>query len=807
MFHNSSDLSLQDRGPALEEIDRLKREVESLRGRLAKLNEASLGIAGSLEIDTVLQAVVDASRLLTGARYGAILTFDDSGEVESFITSGNSPEEWRQMVEMPRGLGVLGYLNEVEGPLRLTDISSHIRSVGFPKTPPPMKSFLGIPMRWEGKHFGNIYLAEKEGGGDFTQGDEESLAMFASQGAASIANSRIHGMEASARADLEALLDISPVAVLVFDAKTKDLLSLNPEARRIVYSRQMPGYSLKELLSVMTMRRPNGQDIPLGELPTERAIRSGETVRAEEVVLHLPDGKAVPVLCSAAPIRAGDGEIVSVVATLQDMTLLEDLERLRAEFLDIVGHELRNPLTSIKGAVATVLNSSSSMDPVDTRQYLRIVDQQVDRMSTLISSLLDMSRVETGMLSLDTAPVDMSDLLEEARRTFLARGARTIIAIDIPQRLPPVIADRRRIMQVLVNLFSNASMHSPDWSEITVSASVDELYVVVSVADEGAGIEPDRLPHIFRKYSEFDHEHNGDPGANENLALAICRGIIETHGGRIWADSEGLGLGAKFSFTIPVADEQRAPSATPSPDRLSSPDSHGNMSVQATVLAADSDHRVLRLVHSSLLEAGYTPITTSEPADAVHLVKAEKPDLVLLSSTLDAAEGVELIKRVLEVSDIPVIILSDHDKDEFVARAFQVGAEDYIVKPFSPRELTTRIRASLSKRSALIQTEMGKSFVLGELTIDYVEGSVSMGGRLIQLTPTEYKLLREFSRNAGSVLTHGHLLRRIWGDDYSKDTQVVRTFVKNLRRKLDDQANSPTYIHTVPPIGYRMPKP
>ena len=391
------------------------------------------------------------------------------------------------MVEMPQGLGILGYLNEVEGPLRLTDISRHPRSVGFPKNHPPMKSFLGIPMRREGKHLGNIYLAEKEGGGSFTQGDEDSLAMFASQGAASIANSRIHGMEASSRADLEALLDISPVAVLVFDAKTRELLSLNPEARRIVYSRQMPGYSLKELLSVMTMRRPNGRDISLGELPTERAIRSGETVRAEEIVLHLPDGKAVPVLCSTAPIRAEDGEIVSVVATLQDMTPLENLERLRAEFLDIVGHELRNPLTSIKGAVATVLNSSSSMHPVDTRQYFRIVDQQVDRMSTLISGLLDMSRVETGMLSLNTAPVDMADLFEEARRSFLARGARTIITIDIPQRLPLVIADRRRIMQVLVNLFSNASMHSPDWSEITVSGSVDKLYVVISVADEGAG--------------------------------------------------------------------------------------------------------------------------------------------------------------------------------------------------------------------------------------------------------------------------------------------------------------------------------
>ena len=107
---------LQDSAPALAEVDRLKREVESLRDRLAKLNEASLGIAGSLEIDTVLQAVIDASRLLTGARYGAILTFDDSGEIESFITSGISPEE-RRMVDMPRGLGILGYMNELEGPL------------------------------------------------------------------------------------------------------------------------------------------------------------------------------------------------------------------------------------------------------------------------------------------------------------------------------------------------------------------------------------------------------------------------------------------------------------------------------------------------------------------------------------------------------------------------------------------------------------------------------------------------------------------------------------------------------------------
>ena len=413
---------MRSRADALAEVDRLRREVASLRGRLAKLNEASLGIAGSLEIDVVLQAVIDASRLLTGARYGAILTFDDSMEIESFITSGISSEERRPMTELPRGLGILGYLNEIEGPLRLTDIAGHTRSVGFPENHPPMKSFLGISMRRDGQHLGNIYLTEKEGGREFTSEDEESLAMFASQAAASIANSRNYRMENRARADLETLLEISPVGVLVYDAKTRDLVSLNPEARRIVHGLQGLGRNLDQLLSVIAVRRPSGHDIPLHELPPERAIRTGETVRAEEIVVHLPDGKAIPVLCSAAPIRGEDGEIVGAVSTLQDMTPLADLERLRAEFLDIVGQEFRSPLTSIKGAVATVLNPSSSVDPADARQYFRIVDQQADRMSSLISSLLDVSRVETGMLSLNTVPVDMAELLEEARRTLLAGG-------------------------------------------------------------------------------------------------------------------------------------------------------------------------------------------------------------------------------------------------------------------------------------------------------------------------------------------------------------------------------------------------
>ena len=805
--HRARTQVFQNRADDLTEVDRLKREVESLRARLAKLNVASLGIAESLEIDVVLQSIIEASRLLTGARYGAILTFDEAGETENLITSGISEEEQRRIEGTPLGLGILGYLNEIGEPLRLSDIGSHPRSVGFPKNHPPMKSFLGIPMRRDGEHFGSIYLAEKEGGGEFTPEDEANLQKFAAQGAASIAHNRVDGWEVRARADLEALLDIVPVAVMVFDAKTRGLLSLNSEARRIVHGQNVPDRTQAGMLSVMTFRRPNGQDIPVEEFATERAIASGETVRAVEMVIHLPDGKAIPVLSSAVPIRSEDGEIARVVATLQDMSPLEDLERLRADFLDVVVHELRNPVSSIKGAVSTVLDSSSSLDFTDTRQYLRIIRQQTDRLNDLISSLFNMSRIETGMLSLHTEPVDMAELIEEARRTALARGARSTITTDIAQPLPMVTADRQRVLQVLLNLLSSADRHSSDSSVVTVSALPEELNVVVSVADDGAGIAPDHLPHIFRKYTQFDAGRLDGSEIRESLGLAICKGIVEAHGGRISAESDGLGLGAKFTFTLPVA-EQRAPAAAQEPGRSSADGPPEDMGDSTRVLAVDHDPFMLRSIRSTLEEAGYTPITTRDPEELVRLVRTEKPDLVLLDFSLPDADGVELIKRISDVADVPLIVTPEHDGgEELISMAFEAGAEDYLVKPFSPSQLVARIKAALRRREARFAKNVQMPFSMRDLTIDYVDRIVRVGGRQLQLTPTEYRLLCEFSTNPGRVLTHDHLLRRVWGSDYYGDTQVVRTFVKNLRRKLGDIGRSPSYILTVPRIGYRMPKP
>ena len=613
----------------------------------------------------------------------------------------------------------------------------------------------------------------------------------------SAAYTRRYSDEHRARADLEALVNISPVGVLVFDAKTGDLVSLNQESRRIVGGLRAPGRSQAEILSVLTFRRPDGREIPLAEMPTERALKSGETVRAEEIIIQLPDGRAVTTVVNATPIFSEAGAVVSVVATVQDMTPLEELERLRAEFLGMVSHELRTPLTTIKGSAATVLGAPSAVDTAEMLQFFRIIDEQADRMRSLISDLLDVTRIEAGTLSVAPEPTDLAALVDEAREAFLRGGARNSVEVHLAPDLPRIGADRQRLGQVLNNLFSNASKYSPDWSAIGVSASVQDTYVAISVSDEGRGVSAEGLPHLFRKFSRIDSEDLDRRIGGEGLGLAICKGIVEAHGGRIWAESEGPGLGTRFTFTIPAAHEAAHGSA-PGPG----PMARG----RARVLALDDEPQMLRLVRNTLSDAGYTPIVTGDPDEALRLIEVEKPDLILLDLMLPGADGIELMKRIFQITDAPVIFLSGRDGERDVVRAFEAGADDYIVKPFSPTELAARIEAVLRRRAASDRSRTHEPYALDDLTINYAERRVTVAGCPVQLTATEYKLLFELSINAGQVLTQDQLLRRIWGRDYSGDSLLLRSFVKKLRRKLNDDADSPRYIFTEPRVGYRMAK-
>ena len=771
------------------------RHVE--QDRLSRLSEASLRINENLDLDAVLQEVLDSARALTEARYGLITLVDEDGRVEDFLTSGLDAEETRRLSEMPDVMRFYEYLGGIARPLRVPDLRRHMQELGLPEIQPSVSvsAFLAAPMRHRGQGAGFIFLAREHGGPEFSREDEETLVMFASQAALVIANVRRHREERRARADLETLVDTAPVGVVVFDARRGAVKSLNREARRIMGGLLAPDCSWEEVLSTLTFRRSDGQAVSLEQFPLSQAMQTGETVRSEEITVEMPDGRSVTTLVNATPIPSDEGEIETFVVTIQDLAPLEEMERLRAEFLGMVSHELRTPLTSIKGSAATLLNPASDLDPAEMRQFLRIIDQQADNMQTLIGELLDVARIETGTLSVSPEPSQVSALVDAARNAFLNGGGRHTLDIDLEADLPQVMTDRRRVVQVLVNLLSNAARHSPEAFAIAVDARRQGLHVAVSVSDQGEGISPEALPHLFRKFSRGE---SAGPEAGTGLGLAICKGIVEAHGGRIWAETQGPGLGSRFAFTIPSVEETATETAgNPSRPRRRVRD-------RTRVLAVDDDPMALRFIRDALARAGYHPVVTSDPGEVPRLLAEERPHLVLLDLMLPGCDGVDLMRGILAITEVPVIFVSAYGQEENVTRALDMGAVDYVVKPFSGSELASRIRAALRQRAGLGRAAQPQPYRIYELSIDYAERRVTVAENHVPLTATEYALLRELSVDAGMALTHDQLLLRVWGLGHAGDSGLVRTIVNRLRQKLGDDASNPRYILTEPRVGYRM---
>ena len=785
----------------------LERENLQLRERMSRMGKAFLRINENLDFKSVLQGVLDSARSLADAKYGMMTLLEDGGRVQNCLSSGMTPNQTRRIWRKPENEVLFDRFGLTEEPVRLRDMNSHLRSVGLPEFSPPMPvspslAFLAVPIRHGGERVGTLFVAEKEEGGAFTREDEETMVMFASQAALVITNARRYRDEQRARADLEALIKTSPVGVAVFKARTGKVISSNREASRILDGLRIQDRILEDILDVIKVRRADGRDFSMEELSADSVLRSGEKVRAEEVIIEGPDGRKVTALTNVTPIRSDDGGVESIVVTLQDITHLDELERQRSDFLAIVSHELRAPLAAIKGSAATVLGDTLALDRAEMVQFFRIINQHADQMNALVSDLLDIARIRTGTLQVNPVPTQVTGLVDQARNTFLGGGGRNNVRIELAPELPPVSADPRRIVQVMVNLLSNADRCSPENSPLRVTASRDGVHVAFSVADRGRGISAERLPRLFRRLDWLEGEDRPGEDEGSGWGLSICKGIVEAHGGRIWAESEGVGRGTRVTFTVPVAE-----GAGPVTLVTAQPDARGvrgNHQGQAPILVVDDDPQILRNVRDVLSKVGYAVVATGDPEEVAGLLDEHQPRLVLLDLVLPGTDGIQVMQSILNDAEVPVVFLSAYGHEEAIARAFEAGAADYVVKPFSPTELVARIRAALRKTAVDVRTVPDEPFAMGGLTIDYARRRVTVDGRTVKLTVIEYRLLVELSVNAGSILTHKRLLQRIWRKTSGGDTRPLRSAVKNLRRKLGDDAGNPTYIINEPGVGYRI---
>ncbi len=222
------------------------------------------------------------------------------------------------------------------------------------------------------------------------------------------------------------------------------------------------------------------------------------------------------------------------------------------------------------------------------------------------------------------------------------------------------------------------------------------------------------------------------------------------------------------------------------------------------ILAVDDEQRMVRFIQLNLEQDGFQVITAYNGKDALEQVRTQLPDLILLDIMMPDINGFEVLRKIREVNTVPVIMLTAKGEEEDRIQGLELGADDYITKPFSPRELVSRIKAVLRRTKSFQDEQVDQIKVDDRLTIDFSRREVWVDGEKVDLRPTEYRLLYHLVQNAGWVNTHEQLLSKVWGFEYQDEPHYVRLYVNYLRKKLEEDPSNPKYILTERGVGYRF---
>ena len=228
----------------------------------------------------------------------------------------------------------------------------------------------------------------------------------------------------------------------------------------------------------------------------------------------------------------------------------EHANEIKTRFLAMISHELRTPLTSIKGFTTTLLAEDVTWEAEEQRDFIQTIEQEANRLQELIDHLLDLSRLEAGMLPIELKPHSLQEIIVDVLPQFKVMTQKHALSLRLPANLPTIFVDPKRIAQVLVNLVHNAVMYTPDGTEIILTASTRGQFLQISVIDRGPGIPPAERKRVFQAFRRGIHEEDGN-GKGAGLGLAICKGLVEAHGGRIWIKKQ-TAPGTTISFTIPL---------------------------------------------------------------------------------------------------------------------------------------------------------------------------------------------------------------------------------------------------------------
>jgi PAS domain S-box-containing protein len=435
----------------------------------------------------------------------------------------------------------------------------------------------------------------------------------------------------------------------VMTSAAEGIITLTPEGRGVFVNpsaARMLGYEPAELEGQM-----------LFDLIVEGEIRSGESDAVGDEYFRRKDGTTFPVIFSSTPIRLESGETTGIVVTFTDITERRQVERIKDEFVSVVGHELRTPLTSIRGSLGLMAGGVFGELDEQGKRMLDIAVSNTDRLVRLINDILDIDRIEAGRVTMQKVRCRSDELVAQAIESM--RGQADTAGVRMLGNADPVVlrADPDRVLQTLTNLISNAVKFSPRGQEVRITAHAVGEAVLFSVGDRGRGVPPDQREAIFERFGQVDASDSREKGGF-GLGLPIARSIVEQHGGRIWVDSEP-GHGSTFWFTLPRSSET-----------VVELDGGGSSNGRAALVVED-DADLARVLRAMLSRHGLEAVVTPSAEEAIQLIDENAPMLLVLDIELIGNDGgivVDHLREHPEIPPIPVVVytvydISDHDRE------------------------------------------------------------------------------------------------------------------------------------------------
>ncbi len=443
-------------------------------------------------------------------------------------------------------------------------------------------------------------------------------------------------------------------------------------------------------------------------------LRRGERVDHFETIRVRKGGEHFPVSLTISPVHDLNGTIVGASKIARDITQLkritkeleelleseraararaEQANRLKDDFLATVSHELRTPLNAIVGWTQ-VLKDRLAANP-EAVEELKIVERNAYAQAQLIDDLLDLGRIAAGKMILNAVRFELGDLIEDAIASIRQAAELKGILISAPARevRERVTGDRKRLQQVLLNLLSNAIKFTPKGGRVFVTVAQVDSHVEIAVADNGRGIAPEFLPHVFERFRQADSSTTRQYGGL-GIGLALVKQLVELHGGEARAESPGLNRGATFTISLPVAAV--APEAAPSePAQPAAALPEEGLS-GIKVLAVDDDRDSLMVIVRILAARGAKVQSAGSAAEALELFPAFLPDVIVSDIGMPGHDGYEFIRRVRQLHGgmhVPAAALTALARSEDRMRALQAGFQTYISKPVASTELIAVVRS------------------------------------------------------------------------------------------------------------------